>query len=740
MIHLLILLAATVQGRIVDLVREKPLGNTTVTVVETGATATSDKNGNFSVELGPGNWTLRAGKPPYEPIDVTVTVAEQGRPEPVQIGLFDRVESVQVFELVPREKPSPGATQIVREEITVVPGSRGDALAAVQSLPGVAQTGTFSLAGGLVIRGSAPQDSRVFVDGIEVPFLFHFFNLQSIFPTEMIDDIVYAPGGFGVEHGRASAGIIEMRSRRPKPEWHGMAEISFINAAAFLQGPLLGSSHTSKYDPTFAVAFRRSFMDAIIPAILPADADLSFTALPRYYDYQARLDWMVSDRWRLGFFLFGTDDLFELTSGTDSAEDPSLTGATFRNATSFLRAIASATYESERVTSRTSVTGMGGNFIFEAREDRYLRFDAKGASFRNETKVRIVPRLSLRTGAEAEQWFLEGHVKFPRPPREGDPQNPNFTFDPPVVFDSNYPFTYLGAWLAMDIDVTSRLTLSPGIRYDGYLRSYDHVAEPRGEAKFKLNQSTSLRASGGLYTRPPDYNDEQIQRELDPEKSWQATVGVEHQPWRWLTVQTTGFYTWRSDLIVWDTNRNDPSMTERAYVNAGTGRTYGGELFVQGRGARAFGWVAYTLSRSVRRDHPGQDQRLFDFDQTHNLIALGSWTFGKNQRWRIGGRFQFTSGKPYTPVRGSVFQSDLNYYSPEFGAVNSQRFAPLHQLDLRLDRVWKFQRWRLSAYLDVTNIYAHPAPLQQQYSYDYSETQAINGIPILPSIGIKGEF
>ena len=33
---------------------------------------------------------------------------------------------------------------------------------------------------GLVIRGSSPADSRVFVDGIEIPMLYHLGGIQSV--------------------------------------------------------------------------------------------------------------------------------------------------------------------------------------------------------------------------------------------------------------------------------------------------------------------------------------------------------------------------------------------------------------------------------------------------------------------------------------------------------------------------------------------------------------------------------
>ena len=42
--------------------------------------------------------------------------------------------------------------------------------------------------------------------------------------------------------------------------------------------------------------------------------------------------------------------------------------------------------------------------------------------------------------------------------------------------------------------------------------------------------------------------------------------------------------------------------------------------------SRAFGWIAYTLSRSTRVDRPGRELRLMDYDQTHNLTAVWDCT------------------------------------------------------------------------------------------------------------------
>ena len=133
-------------------------------------------------------------------------------------------------------------------------------------------------------------------------------------------------------------------------------------------------------------------------------------------------------------------------------------------------------------------------------------------------------------------------------------------------------------------------------------------------------------------------------------------------------------------------------------------------------------------------------ERRFDYDQSHNLVAVGSWRLGRKGDWQLGARFQLTTGKPYTPVTGAQYASDVDGYRPSYGAVNSQRVATQHQLDVRLDRRWKFQGWTLSAYLDIANTYLNAAVVDYAYNFDYSERQAITTLPILPSLGIRGEI
>jgi hypothetical protein len=158
---------------------------------------------------------------------------------------------------------------------------------------------------------------------------------------------------------------------------------------------------------------------------------------------------------------------------------------------------------------------------------------------------------------------------------------------------------------------------------------------------------------------------------------------------------------------------------------------------------RFFGWVAYTLSRSIRQESPDSEEYLFQFDQTHNLIVLGSYRLGRG--WEFGARFRVVTGPLDTPVvqppsLPALYAADAGAYAPLEGKPFSERLPLFHQLDLRIDKRWQMKGWKLSAYLDVQNVYNNAAAEGVVYNYNFSQKQLQTGIPIIPSIGLRGEL
>jgi hypothetical protein len=150
-----------------------------------------------------------------------------------------------------------------------------------------------------------------------------------------------------------------------------------------------------------------------------------------------------------------------------------------------------------------------------------------------------------------------------------------------------------------------------------------------------------------------------------------------------------------------------------------------------------FAYLGYTLSRSERRDLDG-DWRLFDQDQTHILTLAAGHELGKG--WNIGARFRMTTGNPTTPVVDSVYDARTGVYVPVYGPVNSERDPTFHQLDVRVEKMFRIGTGSLSVYLDLQNAYNATNQQGVRYSYDYRQKEPITGIPILPNLGLRGEL
>ncbi|MCX5745557.1 MAG: hypothetical protein NT062_24030, partial [Proteobacteria bacterium] len=535
-----------------------------------------------------------------------------------------------------------------------------------------------------IIRGASPEDSRILVDGFEIPVLYHFLGVQSVLPSEMIEDVEYQPGTFGVSQGRASGGLVSVTSRGEATKAGGHAELSFINVAGLVQGPI--GSHAS-----YAVAARRSLLDAILPAVIPSDAGLNFTAYPRYFDYQAKLTYRPTSRWTLAAFAFGSDDQVRLLTDGDNAMDPASSGK-FENATSFTRLIGSARYRAGALTSVTGVSGYTDTNHFTIGHDRFLHLDRDGVAARSELTWDAQRALRVSVGAEADLTRTTFAMKFTRPPREGDPGMPNFSRDALLETTGSTTFPDLATWLTGTWNPRPDVELTGGARLDAFVHVHAVVAQPRGQVVWHVGDGSTVRAAAGLYTRPPEHLDEGLQDQIEPERAIQTAVGGERQLTSQLSVSSTVFYNRLSQLLVLPADRADP-MSLGGYENQGTGAAYGVELLLKYKSDDVFGWLAYTGSRATRRDAADAASRRFDYDQAHNLIAVGSWQLGRH--WTLGGRFQLTTGKPYTPVTGASYQADVDLYVPTYGAINSRRVATQHQLDLRIDHTWQMSGWKL---------------------------------------------
>jgi TonB family protein len=639
--------------------------------------------------------------------------------------------------------------RLATEEIRRIPGTQGDTLKAVQNLPGVARA-PFGI-GLLPVWGSAPRDTRVFIDGVAVPNLYHFGGLRSTVNGEMVDGLTFAPGGFGVEHGLGLGGVVDVETRHPRSDgFHGYAQADLVDGSLMLEGPITKTL-------SFAVAARRSWLDLTLPHLTSNDLQLS----PVYYDYQARLSWRPTKKDDVDLFFLGSDDRLKLIA---KVRDDALQAAVSSH-TYYHRVIGSWLH---RLDGGGTV-GVTSSVGYDVPTSLGVQLGAVPTSVdigafeyttRAEARLPLAAWLRLDAGLDFEGTrFGVNRAGAASPTTNGYSGTSNggfggdggfggsvagFAVDNYTLYANNVA-PFVTANLSF---FNKRLTITPGFRlqamsfvgYQGTPESFGNMfvaPEPRVAVRYQLTKRLALKGSFGLYDQAPPadaFSAKFGNPNIQPEHATHYVAGAEYEVTPTLHVEANAFYKDMTRLIVPGESASDPILT-----NDGVGRSYGGELLIrQELWKNFFGWASYTLSRSERKDHPDQTWHRFQFDQTHILTLMGSYVLPRG--WQVGARFRYVTGNPYTPVLGAYFDSNSGRYTALQGLPFSTRLDPFMQLDLRVDKTFTFDKWRLSLYLDVQNVTRASNPEAFGYNFDFSKAHPISGLPLLPIFGIRGDF
>jgi len=268
----------------------------------------------------------------------------------------------------------------------------------------------------------------------------------------------------------------------------------------------------------------------------------------------------------------------------------------------------------------------------------------------------------------------------------------------------------------------------------------DTALEPRLAARFAASSRFTIKAAFGQYrqaAQPEDLSAAFGNTTLQSARATHLLFGGAFQLSHDISLETTLFRTTSDGLVV--RNASSSPLIAQALVNDGQGRSYGAQFLLRHELAKGFfGWIAYTVLRSERKDAGSSEYRLFDYDQTHVLTALASYDLGKG--FDVGVRGRYASGYPRTPVVGSYFDSRRATYEPVLGAKNSIRIPDFVELDVRASKRFKIAKSTLEIYLDVQNVSNRKNPEEIAYNADYSEKRYIEGLPLLPVLGAKWEF
>jgi TonB family protein len=652
-------------------------------------------------------------------------------------GVAQADDSVAYGATAAADKPEPGAAARVTlrgAELTQIPGTFGEPMRVVATLPGVARS-PFGL-GFFLVRGANFQNTGFLVDGYPVPLLYHLGAGPAILPGRLVERLDFYPGGYPAAYGRYTAGLVSLTTA--PPPLHGPYfefEVDLLRAGAVLAVPF------AEGRGVVTAAYRRSYYELIMPLI---NDDISLS----YSDYQVRLDYQFTRKLSASLFFFGSRDALETTSdtGTGSTRGTSDSGLSYE----FDQLIGEVNYEASRhlLLSWSGTVGPSGiGFGSASTGDPSL--DLRTESLRIGQRVQAVIQpggFSQTTIGFEESVFLTDLIGTA--PALGDlpaipaPTASNNTLD---VYEYLHELT-----LAPYIEQVFRpdpveISLAMRAEYYSYGDVKTWTAEPRGVLRYRLTDNVTLKAATGLFSQAP--LPFQLARSfgnpaLAPNRAWQSSLGTEIQlPFR-LEIDSSLFFNemWQLSREATNVELNEDGSVSQAFLDDdGRGRAYGWEFMLRRRVEKGlFGWVSYTLSRS-ERFLDGGPKSLFSYDQPHVLnLALSYKTGG----WRFGTRFLFASGRPVSDNRANadgsnvVFDADENDHSVE--PDGRTRLPVYHQLDVRIDRDYKLGPIEGSVFIDVINVYYARNSEGWNYAYDYSTRVRQPGLPILPTIGIRG--
>jgi TonB family protein len=720
--------------------KDAPLAGATVTVTAAdGSTfrATAGADGTFHFDdLPAGTYriTLAAGGYVEQSYDETLDPGQEAKVDvrlarevpvlpPSEKG--EDVDEVQIRGTRPPREVTKRTLE--QRELSRIPGTNGDALRAIQNLPGVARPP--AIAGLLIVRGASPNETNIYVDGTLVPIVYHFGGLSSVIPTEMLEKIDFYPGNFSPYYGRVTGAIVDVGVKDPKvrkdKRIHGLAQADLIDARVLAEGPLFETGWN------FAVAGRRSYVDLWLKPVLE-QAGAGVTTAPVYYDYQLMLQRDFDKKSSLRLFFFGSDDRLQILTKTVNASG---VGGDITLGTAFYRFQARYIGKLSEDTELRVTAAIGKDAIDFSLGDIFFRLSSYPINPRAEISQKLAAGVRNNFGLDVFYAPYTVDARLPPPPRPGQPPPGPFGSQPPLVVNDS-DAVYRPA-LYDDVELTpwAGTRIVPGVRLDYAKDTRAWDVQPRLVVRQDLHRTfprTTLKGGLGRFAQPPQPQETNRVFGVPGLVSNIANhygFGVEQELTRQVELGVEGFY-----------RQYDRRVVQRL-GNVGEGRAFGIETLLRYKpDDRFFGFLAYTLSRSVRKDGPDEPERLFNFDQTHILTAVGSYRLGNG--WEVGARFRYVSGSLNTPQTYGFYDATVGSYIPLAGfPPTSHRNPPFHQLDVRIDKTWRVGTdAKISAYLDIYNAYNQANVEGVTYNYNYTLRTNASGIPFLPSIGIRGEL
>lgn len=635
-----------------------------------------------------------------------------------------------------RRLPPPGVTTLDADSARARPAALGEPARALLDAPGVARS---SFAGSeLVVWGAAGNETLVYVDGVEIPTLFHTAGFRTTVHPVLIDTVSLIPGAAGAQYGRGLGGVVALETKRPNEGAHIGASVDAIDAS--LQGQWVGKR------AGVLLGARYGYLDRVVAALAPQSHDV--LAVPSHADGALKFMLRADKQSELSLTWIGAME--RVNVAREDGEQRSELG---------FQSLALSLERRYSDGARVRVTPFVG--LSDRRErsefgeiplsqrDQSLRFGLRAEY------TRSIKWLTLSIGADVKG----SHDRLARsgtltlPAREGDVSI--FGQVPVDALASDaWSTTLLNAapYLSLAFQLR-KLTLEPALRLENMVVSASRSLptsptvpatgvdrfytffEPRLRVSYRFSGLVMAEARAGIYHQAPSSTDLSAvfgSPTLRPARAIHASLGPRLELPHKIVLECVAYYRALSDLAA--RSEQVPPELANALVSRGKGQSYGVAFSTRAEPVTGLSLTgSYTLGQSKRQNADGSE-RLFDRDQTHLLSVIAGYT---RSAWSGSLGLRAATGSPRTRVVDTYFDAMNGRVEPIFGVQNAARLPFFFQLNVHVEYRFLSEPVQGALLLDVLNLTNHQNVEQVAYNANFSQRRDVTGLPILALLGVR---
>jgi hypothetical protein len=765
---------ATIRGKLTEGVKGEPVLFTTVFLKGTKFGVQTDVEGFYSItQVPPGDYVIVVKSLDYDSVGIPVTVKANAillknivlQKRTVMLGGV----TIDAYSTEKSEKVGISVTTITPKDIKLVPAiGEPDIAQYMQNLPGVITTG--DAGGQLYIRGGAPVQNEVLLDGMLIYNPFHSIGLFSVFDNDIIKNADIYTGGFNAQYGGRVSAVMDITTRDGnKKNLSGKVSASTFGAKVLLEGPLKKSVDENSGSITYIASCKTSYLKQSSTLLYPYASnngnDLNGNPYPKdlpfnYTDLYGKISFNGGSGSKLNIFGFDFNDKVNDYRGLHALNWGSAGfGANFV------------------VVPQNSQTIITGHFAYS----KYLISMQQNVYDSAQTSSIGGFNFGLGFAYYYGKNQLDYGVDL-----IGNSTNFYFHNEVGHLIEQIANTTEFSAFMKYRMLLfNDKFVLEPGFRLQYYASLNTASPEPRLGMKLNVTKKFRLKASGGMYSQnlvsavpekdvvnlfygflsgpadiPASYVDEKgvthsVANGL--QKAWHAIFGFEYDVMKNLDVNVEAYLKDFTEL----TNLNRDKLFEDDPAHASypdaqkkdfiieTGKAYGIDFEAKYKYKHLYFWAVYSLGYVTRWD--GTETYRPHFDRRHNINLVASYKFGKNddRTWEIDARFNFGSGFPFTPTQGfypnQTFSTGINgnyttsqgSLGTQYGAYNSYQLPVYSRLDVNLKKTIEISdRSMLEITAGATNVLNR----DNIFYVDRITSQKVYQLPIMPTVSIGWTF